>query len=126
MKKFSIMPTEDYLEIQDYKFIPLPDITAYEAALIMDALMLPNKKPSRNSLLKTIIRRWPLPAICRHIARYNDRIEDSFETEVKNAIVAFLEENIPTRADKWWEESINREVIRKWTEGESQTEKAAA
>jgi hypothetical protein len=98
--------------------VPKPDITAYEVALILDAILPPNArvKLGENRLLKTIIKKWPLPDICRHIQPINEGIEDDFETAIRKAARSLFQEQgrYLKETDKWWLESVNRSVITEW------------
>lgn len=95
-----------------YKFVPLSDITAYELACLLPPLLA---RLDDTATLKTIIQKWPLPEICRHLQPYGTKHESlNFEVELKELIVEFMEEEKPGADDLWWIGSCNRVLIVKW------------
>jgi hypothetical protein len=82
-------PEPGLLRVRDYRFVPQPDITAYELAMLLNAIV--DSSQTHESLLDHIKKDWP-PDIFRHIQKANDSVADDFQVAVQEALTK-MEQN---------------------------------
>jgi hypothetical protein len=82
-------PQPHVLPLRNYRFVPQPDITAYELAMLLTAIVDVGR--THENLLRHIERDWPAD-IFRHIQKKDDSVADDFQTTVQKALTK-MEQN---------------------------------